>query len=270
MEVSTLPPTPPRRSPWQVQRAVLVALVIRELRTRVSGEWMSLLWMVFEPLSQILLLLALFGLRGNVKQNGVEMPIFLVTGMLPFFLFRNLARRVPKAIASNRGLFAYRQVMPIDALVARALVEIGLYGVVLVSLLALLGWAGYHWFPRNPLEFAGVFLLMIATGVTLGLVLAVAIHNRPRVDTFVGMAFLPLYLVSGVIFPVHNLSAGLREILLLNPLLHLIELSRFHFLEHYAILDGVNVVYPLGFALVLSTFSLSLYRVYRFQFMASA
>jgi capsular polysaccharide transport system permease protein len=270
MDLTSLPPTPKRRDAWQIQRAVVVALVIRELRARVQGQWLSLMWMVLEPLAHVLAILALIGARSATVSVNVEFPVFLVTGLLPFFIFRNLARRLSKSISANRGLFAYRQVMPIDALVARGFVEVGLWSMVYLAALALLGWLGYHWFPREPLELAGVSVVLIALGVSLGLLFAVIAHNRPRVDAFIGLIFLPLYFASGVIFPLHNLSPSLREILLYNPVLHLIELSRVHFLPNYAPLHGVDPFYPAAWALVLVALSLSLYRVYRFQFVARA
>jgi capsular polysaccharide transport system permease protein len=248
----------------------VVALVIRELRARVQGQWLSLMWMVLEPLAHVLAILALLGARRHFVSINIEFPVFLVTGLLPFFIFRNLARRLSKSISANKGLFAYRQVMPIDALVARGFVEVGLSSMVYVAALALLGWLGYHWFPREPLELAGVSLALIVLGASFGLLFAVIAHNRPRVDAVIGLIFLPLYFASGVIFPVHNLSPSLREVLLFNPVLHLIELSRFHFLPNYSLLPGVDPFYPAAWALALGALSLSLYRVYRFQFVSRA
>lgn len=259
----SLPALPRKRTPLQIQRAVLVALVIRELRARVQGRWLGLMWMLFEPLAHVLVLLALLGFRHHVVSVNAEYPVFLVTGLLPFFVFRNLARRLPNAISSNRGLYAYRQVKPIDALVARALVEIGLYSAVYFAALFLLGWLGYHWLPVEPLGWLLVSTVLLALGLALGLLFAVLAHNRPKVETVVGMLFLPLYLLSGIIFPVQSLSQGIRDWLLWNPVLHLIELSRQFFIPNMHSLPGVGLGYPAAFALVTSALALALYRLKR-------
>jgi len=263
MQLQSLPATPRKRSTLRIQRAVLVALVIRELRSRVEGRWLGLLWMLFEPLAHVMVILALFGFRHHATSPNVELPVFLVTGLLPFFVFRNLARRLPAAISSNRGLYAYRQVKPFDALIARAIVEVGLYGAVYATALMLLGWLGYHWLPQAPLELIVVGFLLVTFGVGLGLVFAVAAHNRPRVQTVIGFAFLPLYLLSGVIFPVHTLSPDVRAWLLWNPVLHLIELARTYFIAAYQPLEGINLGYPAAWTLAASALGMSLYRVYR-------
>lgn len=267
MLIQSLPSTPPRRDPLRIQRAVLLALVVRELRSRVEGRWLSLLWLIFEPLTHVLLILALIGVRSNVVMLNVELPVFLVTGLLPFFLFRNLARKLPSSIGANRSLFAYRQVMPLDALTARAIVEVGLYSVVYVAALLVLGWMGYHSVPRAPLELAVVGVVLVAFGMGLGLLFAILQHNRPKVTTFIGFVFLPLYFASGVIFQLHNLAPEIRDWLLYNPVLHLVELSRVYFIPNYTALPGVTLEYPAAWALVVTALALGLYRIYRHRFL---
>jgi capsular polysaccharide transport system permease protein len=269
MELASLPRLPRKRSPMRIQRSVVLALIIRELRARVEGRWLSLMWMVFEPLAHVLVILALFGFRRHVVSANIEFPVFLVTGMLPFFMFRNLARRLPNAIVANRGLYAYRQVKPIDALVARALVEIGLYSTVYLLALMLLGWLGYHWLPIAPLQLMGVSLVLLALGLSLGLLFAVLSHNRPKVQTFIGLIFMPLYLISGVIFPLHTMPVEIREWLLWNPVLHLIELCRLYFIPNFRPLTGVGWTYPTTFAITTAALALSLYRLNRHDLVAA-
>lgn len=269
MQVQSLPATPRKRGALQIQRAVLLALVIRELRARVQGKWLSLLWMVLEPLAHVMLIVALFGFRRHVVSVNIEFPVFLVTGLLPFFIFRNLARRLPNAVSSNRSLFAYRQVKPMDTLVARAVVETSLYSAVYLAALMALGWAGYHWLPSAPLELIAVSALLLAFGIGLGIVFTVLVHQRPRVEAVIGMLFFPLYLLSGVIFPLHTISEKYLQWLLLNPVLHLIDLSRTYFLPYYEPLPGVNLAYPAAWTLVTAALGISLYRVYRHRLVAT-
>jgi capsular polysaccharide transport system permease protein len=253
----------PRRSPQKIQRDVVLALVIRDLRARVEGRWLGLLWMLLEPLAHVLLILALFGFRQHVTSPNVELPVFLVTGLLPFFMFRNLARRLPSAIATSRGLYAYRQVKPIDALIASSIVEIGLSSAVYISALVLLGWLGYHWLPAQPLELLVTSAVLLAFGAGLGLVFAVVAHERPVVNSVINMIFLPLYLLSGVIFPPTALPHEVQSWLLWNPVLHLMELGRSHFIGTYRPMDGVNLAFPAAAALLSGALGLSLYRLYR-------
>lgn len=266
MQIQSLPSLPRKRDPLQIQRAVLFGLFVRNLRARIEGRWLGLLWMLFEPLAHVLVLVAFIGARRNLIGVNADYPVFLITGMLPFFLFRNLARRLPNAIRSNRGLFAYRQVKPFDALIASAMVEIALYSAVYLVALCLLGALGYHSVPHAPLELIIVSTVLVVFGISLGLLFSVLTHERPKVNTVIGLAFYPLYFASGVIFPLHNLSPIVRHWLLFNPVLHLIELSRAYFIPNYATLPGVSLAYPAAWALATAALAMSLYRVYRHRF----
>lgn len=256
------------RSPLKIQRAVLLALFIRELRTRIEGRWLGAIWLLFEPLAHVMFILTLLSFLRRTTSTAVEFPVFLITGLLPFFIFRNVTLRLTDAIGANKGLFSYRQVKPIDTLLARAMVETGLYSAVYLVSLAVLGWLGFHWLPWAPLELMAVSASLVALGGSLGLVLAVLTFDRPKVRSMVGLIFLPLYICSGVIFAVHNLPSEFREYLLWNPILHLIELSRGYFIPNYKPLDGTNLRYPLAITLVLSALGLSLYRVNRQRLIA--
>jgi capsular polysaccharide transport system permease protein len=258
-----------KRSTWEVQRAVVVALVLRELRARVGGRWLGTLWLVLEPLTHVMLILTIFTFVRHLSSPFIEMPVFLVTGLLPYFIFRSLALRLADAVTSNKGLFGYRQVKPVDTLIARGIVETGLYSMVYLSALALLGWLGFQWFPRAPLELLAVSGVLIVLGASLGLLFAVISHNRPLVRSAIGMVFFPLYLLSGVIFAVHALPPTVRDWLLWNPVLHLIDLSRYYFLPGYHRIPDVGLAYPAACALVVAALGLALYRLERHKLLVS-
>jgi capsular polysaccharide transport system permease protein len=270
MQVQSLHVTSRKRSPLQIQRAVLLALVLRDLRGRVKGNWLSLIWMLFEPLAFAMLMVTALTLRSHLVALNVELPVFLVTGLLPFLIFRNLTRRLPTAVSSSRNLLAYRQVKPIDALIARAIVEALLFSAVYLSAISVLGWVGYHWVPHEPLELIVVSTLILLLAIGLGLVFTVLAHGRPRVQLMIDLAFYPLYFVSGVIIPLHNVPSQILQWLLLNPVLHLIELSRLYFIDSYQPVEGVNMHYPAFFTLVVMTLGLSMYRVYRHRLAATS
>lgn len=53
----------------------------------------------------------------------ISFPIFLVNGIIPYFIFSDIAIRSLKSIEANKGLFNYRPVKPVDTVVARTLLE---------------------------------------------------------------------------------------------------------------------------------------------------
>lgn len=263
-------PVRARRSPWEVQRAVLFALLQREMKARVGGQWVGAVWTLLEPLTQTAIMVAIYtAMRGATVMPGIEFPVFLVTGMIPFFLFQNLSGRLMDAIEANRGLFSYRQVKPFDTLLTRAIVEAMMNLAVYAVSLGVLGWLDYHVLPRLPLEMLGVNLLIILFGTAWGIFVAVLTHDRPRMRSMIRMTMFPLYLASGVLLPVDFLPREYIEILLWNPMLHLVELSRQCFIAAYTPVRGINALYPLMVAMVLGAAGMLLYRAKRHLLIAS-
>ena len=260
-----------RRGAWEIQRGVLFALLLREMKARVGGQWIGAVWTLIEPLAHTLILVSIYvAISGGRSFGGVEYPVFLVTGLIPFFLFQNLANRLMDSIDANRGLFAYRQVKPIDTMASRACVEAIMNMLVYGFTLTILGWLGYHVVPARLLEVFGVQLLMVMTGASFGIFAAVVSHDRPRLRSAIRMIMLPLYIASGVMFPVHFAPADVVSGLLYNPLMHLVELSRHAFIADYRPIPGVGLMYPLMFALTLMTLALMTYRADRLRLVTTS
>jgi capsular polysaccharide transport system permease protein len=257
--------TPRNRSPWQVQRAVLFALVLREMKARVDGQWVGAIWALFEPLAHVLVILAMIAFLRGRSMPGVEVPVFLAVGMLPYFLYRNLQGRLMEAITANRGLFSYRQVKPLDALASRAAVEVLMSLAIYIVTLGLLGWLGYHVVPRHPLEALGAYALVVLLGTSVGTLFAVLGHERPRVKTFVRLTSMPLYFASGVVIPLNVLPPEKLAWLMLNPLAHIVDLSRWAFVAGHATMPGTNAMYPLVFTVALMALALLVYRANRLR-----
>lgn len=269
--IPTLPATaaPRKRSAWEIQRGVLFALLLREMKGRVGGQWVGAIWTLIEPLMHVLVVLGIYTALRASSLPGVELPVFMATGLVPFFLFQNLATRLMDGIVANRGLYAYRQVKPFDTLMSRALVEAIMNVMVYAVTLGLLGWLGFRVLPAGPLEMIGVHLVLFALGVGYGTFAAVVTHDRPRLRSFLRISMLPLYILSGIIFPVHLAPPDTLHWMLFNPLLHLIELSRHAFIPEYRVVDGANLVYPLLFTLGLCTLALTFYRADRLRLVTS-
>jgi len=258
------------RTAWEIQRAVLFALVLREMKQRVGGQWIGAIWTVFEPLAHTMVMVTILGFVRGTLIPGIEYPVFLVTGLIPYFYFQHLTMRLMEGIEANRGVYAYRQVKPIDALLSRAVVETLMNLLVYTLTLGILAWLGFHVVPALPLELIGVHMLIGLFGLSTGLLAAVVAHDRPRVKSFIRISFMPLYFITGVIFPIHLLPREYLDWLLWNPMLHLVELSRHSFIPQYRPLNGVNLLYPLGCTLLILTIGLAQYRVKRLRLIASS
>jgi capsular polysaccharide transport system permease protein len=255
-----------KRTALQIEKAVLFALVMRELKTRFGGKLIGLFWVLFEPVANIYILLFIRGvLRTRVLGPTIEYPVYHVVAMIPYFVFRSCWFRTMEAVSGNAGLFAYRQVKPFDAMVARSLLETYIYWWVYMCVLGTLAWFGMKYLPDNPLLFVLCWVMQIFLGFGLGEVCLVLTHGKPNAKSFVRLLSMPLYLLSGILIPLSQFTPQVQWWLMLNPCAHLVELERSAYYQEYTPVNGTNLMYPALWALSLCAIGHVLYRLNRLK-----
>ncbi|OAE68845.1 sugar ABC transporter permease [Achromobacter insolitus] len=258
-----------KRRPFKILRSVLFALVIREVRGKFGANRLGAFWFVFEPLAHIIVLLTIFTLVRGETHYGPPLPMFLVTGIIPFILFKNIALKGMEAVPANKALFAYRQIKPFDTIIARVIVECALMACVYIAINFVLGfWLGYDVAIHYPLKWIAVFLTGIIFSTGLALIFCVIGEALPELKSFIKILFMPLYFMSCVIVPLWVIPAKFREWLWWNPLLHLVDGVREATFLHYPKINGVSITYAASAALVTLFVGITLYRFRREQLQA--
>lgn len=107
----------------------------------------------------------------------ISFPIFLINGLIPFFIFSNISRRSVGAIEANQGLFNYRPVKPIDTIIARTLLESFIYVYVYVFLMFIIWLAGEYFQIIRPLQLIGAWSLLIVLSYSIGVIFMVIGKN---------------------------------------------------------------------------------------------
>lgn len=258
-----------KRRPGKIMRTVLFSLVLREVRGRLGSKRMGAFWFVFEPLAHILVMMSIYTFLRHRTLPGFDFPVYLITGIIPFLLFRNIALKGMEAVNANKALFSYRQIMPFDTIVARAIVESALSACVYAIVLAGLGfWFDYDVRIAHPLEWFLTMAVGIVFAFSLALIFCVITEMVPELKTIIRLLFLPLYLLSGVIIPLWLVPRSLLDLMLWNPLLHIIEQLREEAIDHYPHIDEINLEYPAAVSAVTLLCGLALYRARRLKLMA--
>jgi capsular polysaccharide transport system permease protein len=257
------------RTPWQVQKSVIFALFIRELRTRFGSYKGGYIWLLAEPIAHIVVLMSVRSfIRDRSAMYGADFPVFIAVGVIPFILFRNIALRVMDGGDSNRGLFSFKQIKPIDAFVARTMLDAMVSFAVFLILLTGMYWIGLDVPFRNPLPVLAMYVLLIFGGLGLGMVFCVATHYMPEAKTLFRLSMMPLYLMSGIIFPISSLPQWLLPYLMWNPLLHAIEFMRGAFFVQYHVVAGISPLFVVMSALTVLAFGYAWYWSRRLELLA--
>lgn len=248
-------------------KRVVLAIFIRELKTRFGKYRLGYLWAILEPLSIIALFVFIRGiLAGSLRVATekiiyhVDYPLFLAAGVIPFFLFKNAAIQIMNSIEANRGLFYYQPVKPIDAMISRWLLEgiiFSIVGFVIFFMLAMLGFSSEI---RNPLGLLLIILLFYIFSFAVGLVLCIAVNIIEELRNVVSPVMLFLFFTSGIFFSINMIPQKFRIFLLWNPIIHFIELIRLNFFPLYRA-DDVSLHYVIIWTIAILWLGLALYKL---------
>lgn len=248
------------RSATQITWAVWQALFLREALTRISSGRAAWFWLLAEPVFHIgYMVLILVGLRMR-SVGGIDAVVWVIVGMLGFINFRRTANQVSNGISANRSLFTYRQVLPVDAVLVRGALEGFLMVLISAVLLAGAALVGHDVMPDDPMAVLEAWLALWLFGLGFGLVASVLGELVPEFDKLLGFVMMPLYMISGVMFPISSVPLPMREWLMLNPVTHGLEAMRLGFAPYYHAAPELSLSYLYGAALVSVFLGLALHR----------
>lgn len=241
------------RSDFSVAVSVWKALFLREASARLAGGRAAWLWILLEPTAHIVFLMLVVGVIRHKVVPDANIELFLFVGIWGFFLVRNVASRCMEAVNANQALFAYRQVRPVDTVLVRAAVEVFTYLLVGAVLLVALVMFDIEVLPADPLLVLWGAFLLWAFGMGLGLSFSVIGTLSSGAGKLIRLAFMPLYFLSAVMYPVSTLPQGIRNALLLNPIVHGLEAMRTGYFTGYRGEAHISLGY-LGFCALATIF----------------
>lgn len=209
---------------WR-RRALLRALVLRDLRTRYAGSSAGLLWAVVNPLVQIAILTMVFSTVLHVQLGGptaVPFPIVLAWGLFPWLGFQEGVGRATTALVDN-GVMVKRMAFPPAILLVQPVLSAAVQEVVALGLLLLaMPLLGVAVAPTAPLCLVPLGLqvgLAVGVGWILG-VLHVYIRDTAQV---VVAALQAWFYLTPIVYTADSAPSALQSLLSLNPLLGIVE-----------------------------------------------
>jgi capsular polysaccharide transport system permease protein len=253
------------RSPLSITFAVWHAIFLREALDRLFDMRAAWFWLLAEPVLHIGFITFLFAVIRVRAIGNADVVIWIVVGMLAFFLFRRTAVQVTYAVDSNRPLFTYRQVKPFDPAMARAVLEAFLMAIVAAVILAAVALLGHVVFPSDALLVLQAVFGLWLFGFGYGLVASVWMELVPEMEHVLKILMIPLYLISGVIWPLASIPQPYRDLIMLNPVAHGLELVRLGFLPYYHAVPELSMAYLYTCAIVSVFLGLMLYRRFAVQ-----
>jgi capsular polysaccharide transport system permease protein len=237
---------------------VIHALILRESLSRLFSSRGAWFWLLAEPVVHIAFMMTLFTLVRMTNIGGIDTLVWLGLGMSGFFMFKRTSTQVSSALNANQALFTYQQVKPISTMIARALLEGYTMLMVMLAIAFLLALANKNITPDNPLWLMNNLFLLWLFGTGVGVMIAVSSAMIPETGRLIGLLMTPLYLLSGVIFPLQLVPEPYQSYLMLNPVAQGIEGLRASFAHYYHAVPTLDTAYFALWTLGLLTFGLAL------------
>lgn len=229
---------------------VVAALLVREMSTRFGSKPGGYVWAIVDPVAHIGFMTIIFMAITRTPALGKSFPLFFATGYLAFQFYQAMAGYLNGAIKANRTLLSYPNVAPIDTIVSRYILQAGTTSVVTFCVLGLILMTVnqpvyLNWPAIIEAAFAATLL-----GLGVGIFNNVAALRFPLYEQIFSIINRPLFLISGVFFLPDALPGPIRDIVLYNPLVHVVMLFRKGFYQEYRALE-MDMFYLYSFAFTI-------------------
>ena len=202
-------------------RALIQALVSRELKARYRGSVLGFFWSLLNPLLLMLVYWLVFSIYMRFGMNNYH--VFLFCGLLPWIWFSSSMLEGGNSIMSGASLVKKvlfpAEVLPIVVIISN-FVHFLLALPILLFFVFVSG-IGLSW---NICAFPVVILVQAL--FTLGLVLlmaALSVHYRD-IQQIMNNVLTLWFFLSPIIYPVHGLPAAANKVMFLmklNPMFHI-------------------------------------------------
>ena len=231
--------------------------MVREMITRFGREGFGFLWLIGEPLLFCGGVLILWSILKPPYEHGVRLGPFVMTGYMCLLLMRHQVSYTQGAVRANTGILYHRRIQVVHLLLSRCYLEFlgstAAFAVVYLTLGAL----GQVGAPHNLILLLSGWVLVSFVASGVGFVLAGLSARWEIIERITPVLTYALIPVSGAFFMTAWLPPHVRELYLILPFAHGIEMVRSgvfgEFVEtHY------NALYALAIGLCLNVVGLLL------------
>ncbi|HHQ4594167.1 TPA: ABC transporter permease [Aeromonas veronii] len=214
---------------WK-NKGLIKALVKREILGRYRGSFLGLLWSFFNPLFMLVVYTFVFSVVFNARwgsgsESKTEFALVLFAGMLVFSIFSECITLAPNSILANAN-YVKKVVFPLEILPV-----VNLLAVMFHATISLVVWFAAYVILVGLPHFTVLYLpiilfpyLLLIAGLSWMLA-SLGVYLRD-VSHITAVFTTVLMFMSGVFYPISTLPDFYKDILYLNPLVHIIEQCR--------------------------------------------
>ncbi len=213
-----------QRSYLHIFFAVQKALFLREMNKQFSSSRLGVFWTFFQPFMQVLVFIIIKTFIFGRGDESFDYAVFLALNFVAFNMFQHILSKSKSALESEKELFSYKQVKPIDTIIAKTLVEVFMAGI-LYCIFLFIGYYFDYGMEGENLLMVGVGLVWLAIfSFSFGLVVAIGNTFYKSIGKTVSIFTFGLMIISAVFYPVQTLPPEAQELIVYNPLANFMEI----------------------------------------------
>jgi len=243
---------------------VCAALIIRETNARYGSQPGGYVWAILDPLAHVLMMTFIFKVIARTPALGTDFALFFATGYLPFSAYQGMSSYVTGSIKANKNLFSYPIVAPIDAVTSRYILQLLTSALVTIIIFVVCTTELNHFDSIDMGVVVESFVAATLLGLGVGMMNIPLFNDYPLYEKIFSLINRPLFLISGVFFLPDSMPKPMQDVLMWNPLVHVIMWFRTGIYSEYKA-TGLDLWYlaaatvvSLIVGLTLFTFSRSL------------
>ncbi|MCL2102518.1 MAG: ABC transporter permease [Syntrophorhabdaceae bacterium] len=244
------------------QIRVVHALILREVHTLYGHTSLGYLWALIQGAFGIAIIWGIRAIMHSRAPHGMSELTYLATGFCIWIIVSQTISKCMAAVEGNRSLLTFPQITPLDIMISRTVV------VWVTSVLNTCIILGIGTMFGRQLAIADINMLISSLvlagflGLSLGTLCGALAVFMPVLNNIVPMAMRILFFASGVFFSVTNFPKNVADILLMNPIMQLIEMTRSSMHTGYMV-SYIDVEYVVYFIVTLLPVGLLLERYAR-------
>lgn len=230
-------------------------IILRETMARFGRHDLGYLWAILEPLIHITVLSFVFSYIRMRNTMGMNVVLFVVTGIVPLFFYLKTYAGMMNALRQNRPLLNHAGVQPMDIFLARATLEF------FTQLFVLIIFAAVIYFGVEQYRFGSVFSVaanlfgLWITGIGMGLIIGSLVVKLESLPNIMAGFNRIIYITSGVFFTLEMMPAKVAYYAAYNPLLHFVDGVRGNF---NPLMGGSRVDIGYAYMWAIAIFALGL------------
>ncbi len=231
-------------------RELFVFFALRDITVRYRQAFFGIAWAILRPVLTMLVFTLIFGMVAKVPTDGVNYPLFFLTGMIPWQLFSNATMDACNCLLNNSQLItkAYfpRMIIPASQIMVH-LVDYAVNMIFFAVLFLFFDGTLHYTLVFVPLFFFLLVTLCFGLGLWLS---ALTIRYR---DFRILIPFMMQFgmILSPVAYSTSIIPERFQYFYFLNPIVGIIDGMRWSIFNVSHPLLGVSILYSVLIALGL-------------------